>query len=91
MTTSNNKVMEFFFEIHQALPRQGPGSSESTRQAFNLLPELSSKPRILDIGCGPGAQTIELAKLSRGLIIALDNHQPYLDQLTTTIQTEALS
>jgi len=33
--------------------------------------------RILDIGCGPGMQTVELARISAGRITAVDNYQPY--------------
>lgn len=32
---------------------------------------------------GPGVQTLELARLSKGTVIALDNHQPFLDKLKT--------
>ena len=32
-----------------------------TRKAFQLLPKLD-KPRILDVGCGSGVPTIELAR-----------------------------
>jgi SAM-dependent methyltransferase len=73
--------MEYFYELFEALPRGGPGDDTSTRRAFNTIPKLPELPLILDIGCGPGAQTIELAKLSKGKIIALDNHQAFLDKL----------
>jgi len=73
--------MEYFYELFEALPRGGPGDNESTRKAFNTIPKLPEKPFILDIGCGPGVQTIELAKLSKGTIIALDNHQAFLNKL----------
>ena len=43
-----------------------------TRKAFEFLPKIN-KPRILDIGCGGGVPTTELANLSDGKIIALDN------------------
>jgi ubiquinone/menaquinone biosynthesis C-methylase UbiE len=43
----------------------------------NLLP----KPEILDIGCGTGMQTIELAMFSNGTIIALDIHLAYLKEV----------
>ena len=36
---------------------------------------------LLDIGCGYGIQTLELARISKGKIIALDNYQPFLDIL----------
>ena len=42
-----------------------------------MLKNLPKNPRILDIGCGLGMQTIELAMLSEGQIDALDSHQPF--------------
>jgi len=73
--------MEYFYELFCSLPRGGPGDNQSTQKAYRNLKNLPSEPRILDIGCGPGMQTIELAKLSNGTIIALDNYQPFLDIL----------
>jgi ubiquinone/menaquinone biosynthesis C-methylase UbiE len=46
-----------------------------------MLKDLPPKPHILDIGCGPGMQTMDLIKLTKGTIVAVDNHQPYLDAL----------
>ena len=68
-----------FYKIYNALPRGGPGNVESTRKAFELLPDLPDNPNILDIGCEKGIQTIELAKISDGRIVAVDNHRPFLD------------
>jgi len=82
--------MKYFYELFEALPRGGPGDNESTRCAFNTIPKLSKQPLILDIGCGPGVQTIELAKLSNGKIIALDNHQAFLDKLMKKAKDEGL-
>jgi ubiquinone/menaquinone biosynthesis C-methylase UbiE len=73
--------MDIFFEVHCDLPREGPGDNASTRKAYSLLTDLPPKARILDIACGPGMQTIHLAKLSGGTIIAIDTHQPFLDVL----------
>ena len=64
--------LEIFFEIHKDLPREGPGDNESTQKAFSFLEDLPSNPYFLDIGCGPGMQTIQLAKLIDGKIIAID-------------------
>ena len=79
-----------FFEIHTDLPREGPGKDKYTRQAFEMLPRLD-RPRIQDIGCGPGQQTMELARLSGGEVIALDMHQPYLEVLRAKISEAGLS
>ena len=50
-----------------------------------MLPGME-KPRILDIGCGPGGPTMELARLSNGHVIGLDTHQPYLDRFKKKIE-----
>jgi ubiquinone/menaquinone biosynthesis C-methylase UbiE len=83
--------MEYFYELFEALPRGGPGDEESTRRAFNTIPNPPEQPLMLDIGCGPGLQTIELAKLSKGKIIALDNHQAFLDKLMEKAKEEEVS
>ena len=82
--------MEYFYELFEALPRGGPGDNKSTRRAFNTIPKPPELPLILDIGCGPGVQTIELAKLSKGRIIALDNHQAFLDKLIKKAKNKEL-
>ena len=42
-----------------------------TRKAFQFLPAIN-KPRILDIGCGTGESTLEIARISDGEITAID-------------------
>ena len=49
------------------------------------------KPRILDIGCGSGAPTLELARLSQGEVIGIDIDQPALDQFTRKIKEAGLT
>lgn len=73
---------EIFFQIHSGLPREAPGSEASTLRAFSMLPGLPAYPHILDIGCGPGAQTVTLARASQAEIKAIDTHQPFLEDLT---------
>lgn len=72
---------EIFWEVHSGLPREGPGDNESTGRAFALMTELPVAPSILDVACGPGMQTIQLAQLCSGNIVAVDTHQPFLDEL----------
>jgi len=55
-----------------------------------MLPELD-RPRILDIGCGSGVPTMELARLSNGQIIGLDIEQSLLDQLARKIKEAGLA
>lgn len=64
--------MDYFLEIYGRVPRAGPGSFECTIKAFELMPEVPDKPYILDIGCGPGVQTVDLLKISDGTVLALD-------------------
>ena len=56
-----------------------------TRKAFWMLPKMDN-PRIIDIGCGSGIPTIELARLSQGEIIGIDIDQSSLDKFTDKIK-----
>jgi ubiquinone/menaquinone biosynthesis C-methylase UbiE len=87
----NNKQKDIFFQIHQGMDREGPGDYHSTKRAFLKLIDLPSHPKILDIGCGPGSQTLDLATLTNGQIIAIDNHLPYINQLQQKVLDKALS
>jgi SAM-dependent methyltransferase len=78
---THSLAQEIFWAVHRDLPREAPGSDEATRQALAMLPNLPAAPRILDVGCGPGAQTVVLARESGGMVTAVDNHQPFLDDL----------
>jgi ubiquinone/menaquinone biosynthesis C-methylase UbiE len=61
-----------------------------TRKAFRMLPSLD-KPDILDIGCGSGVPTMELARLCNGNITALDIDQDTLDILSSKVKKANLS
>jgi trans-aconitate methyltransferase len=71
-----------FFEVHRGLEREGPGSRTSTLRALSLVTDLPSAPLVLDVGCGPGAQTVVLAEALPGArVIAVDIHEPYVDEV----------
>jgi SAM-dependent methyltransferase len=72
-------VTEDIFRLFEGLPRQGPGSDACTREALRRLRTLPAAPRALDLGCGSGS--LVLAETLRTKVIAVDNHQPFLDQL----------
>jgi ubiquinone/menaquinone biosynthesis C-methylase UbiE len=61
-----------------------------TRRAYQMLPELEI-PAILDIGCGTGVPTLELARLSSGRIIGLDVDQECLAELTRKAEAAGLA
>jgi len=81
---------DIFFDIHKGLPREGSGRDEYTQKAFEMIPPIRGA-KILDIGCGPGLQTIKLAKLTDGIVIGIDIHQPFLDQFENSVKKEGLS
>jgi len=61
-----------------------------TRKAFRMLPQMD-KPRILDIGCGSGVPTLELARLSHGEVMGIDIDQSALDKFTRKIKEAGLT
>jgi len=61
-----------------------------TRKAFRMLPQMD-RPRILDIGCGSGIPTLELARLSQGEVVGIDIDQPALDEFNRKIEKAGLA
>jgi SAM-dependent methyltransferase len=82
---------EVFFEVFEALPRQGPGNLTCAARALGLCHDLPSSPAVLDLGCGVGGQTLHLAELTSGSIVALDSHAPSIERLRSTIAERGLS
>jgi len=76
-------------ELNEGLPLDGP-RLEFTRKAFGLVPKLS-RPLILDVGCGKGSVTLELARLGEGRIIGLDISSEDLEKLRERAKEEGLS
>ncbi len=61
-----------------------------TRKAFRIIPRLS-EPTILDIGCGSGVVTLELAALSNGRVTGVDIDNVALARLERRIEKAGLS
>lgn len=72
---------EVFYEVFSNLPRQGPGDVCVSLDALKSIPFSNSEILMADIGCGTGFQTLYLAQHIKGSILAIDNYQPYLDEL----------
>jgi trans-aconitate methyltransferase len=69
---SDPEVFERFLALYGALPRAAPGSDDTTRAALGSLP-IGPRRTVLDLGCGPGAQTLSLAgALPESTIVAVD-------------------
>lgn len=91
MDDINPRLLQVFFEVQRGLPRQGPGDNGSTNKALALCSGLPNKPSVLDIGCGPGMQTMALAEATSGRITAVDNFDEYLDELREKLKKATLS
>ncbi len=82
---------KLFWEIHENLPRQGIGDLNSTAKAFRLIePYLPQDSTILDIGCGSGAQTLDILQQlipnRKARIVAVDIHEPFIAKLNEKLE-----
>jgi len=74
--------IELIIDLYKHTVRQGPGSATETKKALNLIGiGKTDNIRIADIGCGTGAQTIDLAENTNGHITAVDIFPEFLDAL----------
>lgn len=64
--TESDLFFEAFLELHRGLPRQSPGSEATTRHLLSLCGPLPERPRVLDLGCGPGPSALLLAAEAGG-------------------------
>lgn len=75
-------MLEYLVELHKGNYRQGPGSEKETERAIELLDlDMSKEYRVLDLGCGTGAQTMTLAKNIPGTIVAVDIFDEFLEEV----------
>lgn len=85
-------VEDVFFRVHEGLPRQGPGNKACTARAMSLIPSLPATPRVLDLACGSGMQTLHLAELlPTAFIIGVESHQPFVEEARRRIVAAAIS
>lgn len=72
MDLADPHTFELFLEVYGTLPRGGPGGDAHTLRALELVPGPTPQV-VLDVGCGPGAHTVTLARaLPQAQILAVD-------------------
>ncbi|WP_455365919.1 class I SAM-dependent methyltransferase [Kaarinaea lacus] len=87
---NEEKLIALLVKLYKGLSRLGPGNKESTVKALSLCKHLPAAPDILDIGCGTGAQTLDLASATTGNITAVDLIPDFLEQLNLRIEEKEL-
>lgn len=91
MTEPSPRFWDVFFRVYENLPRQGPGNRACAARALGLCGEMRESPAILDMGCGVGGQTLQLAELTSGSIVAIDSHVPSVERLQAAVAERGLS
>lgn len=86
-----DRFWEIFFEVYENIPRQGPGNEATALRALGMCEGLPEEPTIVDAGCGSGAQSLILARHTKGFVTALDTHEPFIDALTEAAAAAHLS
>ena len=84
------KYIRALIELHRGLERQGPGDTDFSDYIISQLPELPTKPRIADVGCGTGAGTLFLADKLRSKVRAVDISRDFLDELENRAKQRGL-
>jgi len=92
MDFSNPDHKRVFFEVHAGLPRQGPGNKKCTARALALNTNLPASPHVLDLACGPGMQTRDLAALMpHAQIKAIDLHEEFIAEAKALLRDDSLA
>lgn len=84
------ELIDLIIDFHQDARRLGPGSDEETERALSFVGNLNKDAKILDIGCGTGAQTMVLAEKTMAQIVAVDLFPQFLGKLEEKIQLRNL-
>ena len=83
-------LIELIVDFHKDALRLGPGGDKETEKALGFIAHLDEQSKIIDIGCGTGAQTMTLAKNTSGKIVAIDLFPAFLGKLDEKIRAQNL-
>jgi len=78
------------WELHRGLPRQAPGSRQTTSRMLRVALERGGMRRAIDVGAGPGSSALVLAEAGLD-VVALDVSQVLLDELASRAASAGLS
>lgn len=84
------ELLDLIIDFHKDMERQGPGSAQETERALSYIPNLNRESKIIDIGCGAGAQTMVLAEKTAAQILAVDLLPGFLAKLNEKIRRQNL-
>ncbi|TKB50122.1 MerR family transcriptional regulator [Ferrimonas aestuarii] len=85
---THQQYMNDFERIFIGLERHGPGTDADSLWALN---QVGIAPQsILDIGCGPGASALLLAKQTQAQVIGVDTFESSIASFRKRIETEGL-
>ncbi len=73
---------EMLVALYTGLDRLGPGDDAFAAEVLDALPPGPEHPRIADLGCGTGAGALLLAGRFGSRVIAVDDQQAFLDELS---------
>ena len=77
---------------HHEAVLQSHRARTAENSAAYLLPHLESGMRLLDVGCGPGTITADLAeRVAPGQVVAIEREQPVVDEAATVSSERGLS
>lgn len=94
--SDHDGYMNDFFKVFERMQRQGPGSEQATLKALDAIrshetsDDLTAIKTILELGCGRGSSCVSLARHTQAQITALDNHQPFIDDVNQQIEQQRL-
>ena len=91
MIEPTSRFWQLFLELFESLPRQGPGNRACAAKALELCTGLPPFPKVVDLGCGAGGQTLHLAEMTEAIIVAVDLHEPSISRLRETVSSLGLS
>ena len=71
MNEPTPRFRQIFFEVLESLAQTGPGQpSLCCARRSPCVATCRPSPAVLDLGCGVGGQTLHLAELTSGSIVA---------------------